>query len=137
MKWLIGGAAAALVVAGVVVSQWESWVTIPSKREPLLAALTDPDSVKFRGDRLSHYGAVCGEFNARNSHGGYAGYKRYFVHGDLVAVRGEWPPRGAGEGTAMVMESLDMRIAAKGDEDRIEQEKRRRFDARWKELCSG
>ena len=136
MKWLIGGAAAALVVAGVAASQWDSWVTIPSKREPFLAALTDPDNVNFRGERLSRFGAVCGEFNAMNSNGGHAGFKRYYVHGAEVGIDGEWPPRGAPESTAFVLEHLDTRVAADGNEDELEREKRRRFEARWKELCS-
>ena len=41
-------------------------------------SLKDPDSAKFRGVKLK-WGTVCGEVNAKNSYGGYAGYRRFYA----------------------------------------------------------
>lgn len=39
--------------------------------------LKDPDSAKFRGVKVK-WGTVCGEVNAKNSFGGYVGYRRFY-----------------------------------------------------------
>ena len=43
------------------------------------AGLKDPSSAQYRG--LTHYsdGVVCGEYNAKNSYGGYTGYS-WFIY---------------------------------------------------------
>lgn len=41
-------------------------------------SLKDPDSAKFRGVKMK-WGTVCGEVNAKNSYGGYAGYRRFYA----------------------------------------------------------
>ena len=41
--------------------------------------LKDPDSVTFRKLVLRKNGFFCGEYNAKNSYGGYVGYKRFKV----------------------------------------------------------
>lgn len=43
--------------------------------------LKDPDSVEFRNVFVSTANAVCGEFNAKNSFGGYAGFQRFISAG--------------------------------------------------------
>jgi hypothetical protein len=49
----------------------------------------DPDSAKFRNVRVVR-GSVCGEVNAKNSFGGYVGYKRFVSVAGVVAwVEGE------------------------------------------------
>lgn len=58
---------------------------VAASRASLIAALKDPQSVQFRSDRLSRVrGTVCGEMNAKNSMGGYVGFKRY------IAKRGQF-----------------------------------------------
>ncbi len=42
--------------------------------------LKDPDSARFQNLRIAEYdggNVVCGEINAKNSYGGYVGYKRF------------------------------------------------------------
>ena len=39
--------------------------------------LKDPDSAKFRSVKVK-WDTVCGEVNAKNSYGGYAGYRRFY-----------------------------------------------------------
>jgi len=51
-------------------------------REFVTANLKDPDSAKFRNQK-----GVCGEVNAKNSFGGYAGFVRFIAGGkDLVIM---------------------------------------------------
>lgn len=44
--------------------------------------LKDPDSAKFRGLFLSNKNlpTLCGEMNAKNSYGGYVGYRKFFYN---------------------------------------------------------
>jgi hypothetical protein len=46
--------------------------------------LKDPESAKFRNIVVVR-DSVCGEINAKNSMGGYVGYKRFFAVGGVVA----------------------------------------------------
>lgn len=47
-------------------------------RTPVIQLLKDPDSVQFRNERVQSDGVtVCGEFNAKNSLGGYVGFRLY------------------------------------------------------------
>ncbi|WP_286936162.1 hypothetical protein [Achromobacter sp. UBA4530] len=51
----------------------------------VLATLKDPDSAKFRNQK-----SFCGEVNAKNSFGGYTGFKRYIAASkDLVVFEGD------------------------------------------------
>jgi len=51
--------------------------------------LKDPDSVQYRDVQAFKGGVVCGEYNAKNSLGGYVGYSRFIYNaprsGDLDA----------------------------------------------------
>lgn len=72
-----------LVVAGSAFA-WR-WQMIQELRKPLLADLTDPDSAMFRNEMVvspwdSSDVMYCGEFNAKNQMGGYAGYKSFQVN---------------------------------------------------------
>lgn len=42
------------------------------------STLKDPDSARFRGVKAK-WGTVCGEVNAKNSYGGYVGYRRFYA----------------------------------------------------------
>ncbi|TDS68174.1 hypothetical protein EDF71_1435 [Comamonas sp. JUb58] len=53
-------------------------------RQPVLEQLKDPDSAKFRNEKV-HGGwtvgssFLCGEVNAKTPMGGYAGYKKFWA----------------------------------------------------------
>lgn len=60
------------------------WYLMSELRKPVLAELNDPDSAKFRNERLVSPWTVsnsilCGEMNAKNRMGGYAGFSAFYV----------------------------------------------------------
>lgn len=50
-------------------------------KKAVLANLKDPESAKFNGLYTAKDAYLCGEVNARNSFGGYVGYKRFVTLG--------------------------------------------------------
>lgn len=44
----------------------------------IVNGLKDPDSAKFRNVKVK-WDTVCGEVNAKNSFGGYVGYRRFYA----------------------------------------------------------
>jgi hypothetical protein len=67
---------------------------IDQLRKPVLAQLKDPDSAIFRNERIigtwiSKKAILCGEVNAKNSMGGYVGYKPFTSFGDQYADIGD------------------------------------------------
>ena len=57
---------------------------INGAREEVKRNLNDSASAEFRGEkvyRLPDNTVVCGEVNAKNSYGGYAGFSKYVVEG--------------------------------------------------------
>lgn len=53
-------------------------------RQPVLSELKDPDSAKFRNEKVRGGFTVgtaylCGEVNAKNQMGGYVGYKKFWA----------------------------------------------------------
>jgi hypothetical protein len=72
-----------IVVApcGIAVWQYPFWQARQSVKENLL----DPDSATFKElFRRGNY--ICGEVNAKNSYGGYVGFKRFAVWGQIVWI---------------------------------------------------
>ena len=58
-------------------------VSIQDAKKTIADSLKDPDSVKFRNVKKSdRTGAVCGEFNAKNSFGAYVGFSPFGVTAD-------------------------------------------------------
>lgn len=61
-------------------------------KEAVRAGLKDPDSAKFQNFFTSKYEyngsrlTTCGEVNAKNSLGGYTGFKRYITFGNHVLM---------------------------------------------------
>lgn len=53
-------------------------------RDAVRARLKDPDSAQFRNQA-----GWCGEVNAKNSLGGYVGYRRFIASGRTVLVEGD------------------------------------------------
>ena len=63
-----------LLVSGVLYGA--SWWKRTQLRAGVLATLKDPDSALFRSEHVED-GELCGEVNAKNSMGGYVGYKKF------------------------------------------------------------
>lgn len=79
-------------------------VTVQEAKQILADGLKDPDSVKFRNVKLFRAtGSVCGEYNAKNSYGGYVGYTPFGVdkNGNVIDV-----PDTSGLNDAYVAESI-------------------------------
>lgn len=49
-------------------------------KKTIANSLKDPGSAQFRNIRESSPGILCGEVNAKNSMGGYVGFKRFTWH---------------------------------------------------------
>lgn len=59
---------------------------IAQAKESVTRKLKDPESARFRGV-FTMRGSVCGEVNAKNSYGGYVGFKRFLaIEGLLVML---------------------------------------------------
>lgn len=55
--------------------------------EPLIARLKDPGSVQFRSVKLNSLKtAVCGQFNSKNSFGGFGGFQRFIATGNKMMI---------------------------------------------------
>lgn len=98
-------------------AQQEKWFgssTIVAAKRAVKASLKDPGSAEFKGvyaNYTEEYGVVaCGYVNAKNSFGGYTGYKAFVSSGQSVILEGRdqltkaWrgacntrPPAGQGE----------------------------------------
>jgi hypothetical protein len=79
---------AALLVAAV--SSYREYL-VRTAQAPLLAAVVDPESVRFRKVRMvsdwTPAGTMlCGEMNARNRSGGYEGFLKFVVLGGSEPV---------------------------------------------------
>jgi hypothetical protein len=74
---------------------WHAHQTTESAHQHITDTLKDPASVQWRGDMVSSDGdLICGTVNAKNSMGGYVGFKRYLASqtGYLVEdAGGAWP----------------------------------------------
>lgn len=77
---------------------WTSVIAAPSNaklivqaKESVTKKLKDPESARFRGVFVMR-DSVCGEVNAKNSYGGYIGFKRFIaIAGLLVVLEEAWP----------------------------------------------
>ena len=55
----------------------------------MIASLKDPDSVKFRAETSQGNPlTICGEINAKNSLGGYVGFKRFISKSGQFIIEG-------------------------------------------------
>lgn len=96
MKKVLLGIVLIVVVAVAGAYGWR-WYLIQELRKPILAELTDPDSAKFRNEKLVspwtlEESTLCGEVNARNKMGGYVGYVPFTVdiyNGAALSVGGD------------------------------------------------
>lgn len=98
---------------------------IQRERPVVASALKDPVSAQWRNEKVRAGGVVvCGELNAKNSMGGYVGFKRYIAasHGFIFedGSSSTWSPRDGliSESTRSIFEtastlnSEDLRKAA-------------------------
>jgi len=63
--------------------------TITTAQEHIKKGMKDPDSAKFQNARLVDFdkgAVVCGEVNAKNSYGGYVGYRPFVASPTLAMV---------------------------------------------------
>ena len=93
-------AALALIGGSVAVSRWkadkralimkqERSREIAEARSQVVRSLKDPQSVQYREEVFfKDRATICGEFNAKNSMGGYVGFKRYIGKPDQFVVEG-------------------------------------------------
>ncbi len=108
------------------------------QRAKMVRELKDPDSAKFRDEKLSR-DALCGEVNAKNSMGGYTGYKRFIADSLFFVIEDEdvhfYPATDPGE----VMRQMDVRIITKRAVSRQGQAsdelRRSEFEMLWREFC--
>jgi len=77
-------------------TQQEKWFgaeTIVAAERAVKASLSDPDSAQFKDVYANYtvkFGVVaCGQVNAKNKMGGYAGFKRFVSAGKSVVLEGQ------------------------------------------------
>ncbi len=78
------------VVAGyeILKVNWNKWFVYPEYQEIVRNHLKDPESTTFKNQVLRKNGFICGEFNAKNSSGGYVGYKRFKIETRMRNYKG-------------------------------------------------
>lgn len=60
---------------------------VAAAQDVIRDSLKDPESARFRGVFISPKGrAVCGDVNAKNSMGGYVGFRRFIVARDRRGI---------------------------------------------------
>jgi len=77
-------------------AEQEKQKIIEAARKPIISSLKDPLSAQFKDEWItSDKITVCGEVNAKNSLGGYVGFKYYISNGDEFLIEGStfssWP----------------------------------------------
>lgn len=88
MRKILASVFAATICASAFSAPGDSHL-IARAKQSVTKDFKDPDSAKFRNIRVVR-GSVCGEVNAKNSYGGYVGYKRFVSVAGVVAwVEGE------------------------------------------------
>jgi hypothetical protein len=109
---------------------------------PLLAFLKDPLSAQFRNEHYASDGKnFCGEMNAKNGMGGYAGFKRFISNTSTFALDGYsvvsfYPDLD--QSTDAISRKLEMEIDILKKEKRNPTDKEidhKMFDELWKQLA--
>lgn len=76
-----------LVLAGASWAGYDRFAPVPNAKRAVSAILLDADSAKFANVRyVSEAKAVCGRVNAKNTMGGYIGFKPFIVEGEEVFI---------------------------------------------------
>jgi len=65
---------------------------LPDTSEAAMTAIRtltrDPDSVRFQGLTIGKFGSICGQYNATNGFGGYAGFLPFAYFQEQVIALG-------------------------------------------------
>ena len=85
MKLVFISTAVLAICATAAAAPKESKLVVNSKNA-VIELLKDPESARFKNLRTYNESIVCGEVNAKNSYGGYVGFKRFFVIGGSIAT---------------------------------------------------
>lgn len=90
MKRVLIGVVATLCLLVAAAVAYRHFALVVPLREQATAKLHDPDSASFRNERLSSDwtlkgSLLCGEVNAKNLMGAYAGYRWFESDGDGYA----------------------------------------------------
>jgi hypothetical protein len=81
--------AATIAAGGIVAWFWplpQGVAQSQAAEEAVRNSLKDPDSAMFRGITVYRDGMVCGQVNAKNSMGGYVGFKLFMVRDGKIAI---------------------------------------------------
>jgi hypothetical protein len=109
--WFCVGAMFFSCVSVLFVSQYDEWFVFPSKRAFINNNLKDPSSTQYRNERMTKSGWLCGELNAKNGNGAYAGFKRFAAgSADDAYLEGE-DYIGIGPGASNRVASTDFILA--------------------------
>lgn len=143
--------AALLLVAGTAAAlKYDDWYAIPRARKPVVAHLSDPDSAKFRNDRIAKSGYLCGEINAKNRMGGYIGFKKFIAGtGERNYIEGDGllstPSPSDQEMLSRVARDFDeqrlkwkmdgVNLPEQSESEREAAIRERFFQAKWTDLC--
>lgn len=73
-----------LMVAAALWGCGPESATVAEAKKALERQLKDPGSVQYRDVKEFSEGVVCGEYNAKNSMGGYVGFKKFVYNGDVA-----------------------------------------------------
>lgn len=147
---LLGLILLAALAGGLFYWKYGEWVAIPKAREPMISLLKDPSSAQTRNERITRVGVLCGEVNAKNSMGGYVGFKKYISYGphsNYIEDSGLLNQESTQEMIARLevqTELLRARnklreagddIPAYSERELHESAQRRIFEDRWQESC--
>lgn len=91
--------AVAFVALGIANCQSKKPDPVEAVKVALKANLKDPSSVQFRNVRLINNVIVCGEYNGKNSFGGYVGFEPFYGRitdsGEVTAYSAAANPHGS------------------------------------------
>lgn len=113
-----------LAVGSATAFKWDDMVVKPKLRAGLERTLKDAGSVEYRGEVLTRNGTnLCGEFNARNGYGAYAGFKRFIAEPNRHIVEGDPPSKWHGDNFDAMIKNLTATNA-------------QAFDELWRDRCT-
>lgn len=67
---------------------------ISSAKKSLEEILHDPESVRYKNIRETRFGVVCGEYNAKNTYGGYVGFAPFIYFSNDTTLLLDDQPAG-------------------------------------------
>lgn len=150
-----GGALAAVLGGAAYWINYDKWIVLPAARKNIATQLRDPDATQFKNDRLTRFGWLCGELNAKNGAGGYDGFRRFVSGGRegdyYIEGQGQVGKLSAGESTDRVLAMMDHEIRLMKEFNDLKERmpdfnvpsrseikvraEAAYFEAKWKEIC--